>query len=759
MERRTFLQFAAGAVAARPWSKLVAFTRPVLPPPQSPGPGKPVGGLPANWGCIHYQWEFPAWVPEAGKHFDMKAYISGLLEAGADAIHLLTRAEPGVYNYPTKIGFERDPSGRDWPREVLDEINRQGGQDKLKVIAYFTLTVDNSAAKHRPEWFQINREGKPGWSQDVFGENRWALVCINSPWREYSLNLMEEIATLYPEIAGFWLDEPHFDVFACYCRWCEEGFRKSYGYPLPRDPKTGKKPWLEMKQFQVDSILRYFEDFKKRVISRYPYMIWTWNGSTAPCDWDRRVWQAAPINSREVQEGYLEALVWAKRLRSYQRPFEVTLGRDYTWMDMRTRPEWELKTVQAISVAHGGGELIGDGPYPDGRIREDGLTWGKGIFGWKRGIQPWLEEAEPFSEVALFDSWDANRVRFVRDLGSGANLWDFAALPLVYHAWAKLLAAANIQFDIVNEDHFDLLSKYRAVILPDLPYLADSAIESLEKYVQGGGTVLATFRTGLYGREGELSPSPGLWKLLGLEFREFSSYRGNYIRLEDRALKKGLHPMPLLVLGTATVCDLTTAKALAYVTLPIGELGPETRVWFDYNPPRATSTQHPSVALNQWGRGRVVYIAHPMEERWLRGSYWALGQLLLNVLDLLVPERLIKIRAPTEVRAITAIQKGQRRMIIHLLNEADWTAGSSSTTTQRWSSQESMDMWVTNQSPYPWKHPVVPNVGIELRHPFPSVSRVYLAPSRRALRFRVTRDQVTLTVPEVDTHTVVVLEP
>lgn len=756
MERRRFLKFAGATVLTGPLAGLFPRTLPESVAAPNAGSSLQVGGLPANWGALHWQWTWPCWLPDAGRQFNVQTFVSGLLAAGIQVVHIPTRLELGLWYFPTKIGYERECSGRNWVLEILEEIRRQGAEDRLKVLLYFSASLDNSAAAQEPTWRQVDADDNPLYISG-FGGRLWDYVCLNSPWRAYCYSVMNETAELfadrYPSVIGFWVDEPHFAPYGCYCMWCQEGFSRQYGAELPRLGQGGRDLWSKMRQFQVDSVLRFLDDVNNEVIPNYPDLIWSWNGLSHPATWEPRVWRISSFNSIEGEPGYLWALAWSKQMVSYGRPFEIAFGRDTGWTDQRPRPPQALKTLQAIGLAHGGAVLIGDYPYPNGKMRASGFTWTNDLYGWKNSIQPWLDEAKNLSEVALFDSWDSNWVRFLYTIDETSGMWGGNNPPNTsFYVWARLLAEANIQFDVVTESNLDALSRYKAIILPDLLHLSDAAIQALDRYVQAGGNILSTYRTAFFDRNGVERPSAAFYNLLGVRFLRWSNFQGTYLWIDDAVLKRELSLEPMLILGPAMLCEATTAQPLAWVTFPIDEVTETRRVWFDYNPPRDNHESYPSVALNRRGQGQVLSIFHHLEVSLRKEEYWAPEQLLLNALTRLLPDRLIKITASGEVVAITTIQEANRRVVLHLLNEAVWTGS-------RFLTEPNCEAQLGKQGPFPWKRPVVANVQVELKVPFGSVARVYEAPSRRDISFQYMEGGVIrFTVPGVDTHTVVVVE-
>src|SRR5438309_9680465 len=74
----------------------------------------------------------------------------------------------------------------------------------------------------------------------------------------------------------------------------------------------------------------------------------------------------------------------------------------------------------------------------------------------------------------------------------------------IYYA----LLEGRFLFDFVHEGNLDAatLQKYRALLLPNAAYLSDSQCEVIRKYVDGGGSLLATFETSRYDEWGNQRP-------------------------------------------------------------------------------------------------------------------------------------------------------------------------------------------------------------------------------------------------------------
>ena len=62
----------------------------------------------------------------------------------------------------------------------------------------------------------------------------------------------------------------------------------------------------------------------------------------------------------------------------------------------------------------------------------------------------------------------------------------------------EALLRGRFAFDFVHEDRLDpeRLSKYRALVLPNIAMLSDRQCQQIRDYVQSGGSIMASFETG-----------------------------------------------------------------------------------------------------------------------------------------------------------------------------------------------------------------------------------------------------------------------
>jgi beta-galactosidase len=135
------------------------------------------------------------------------------------------------------------------------------------------------------------------------------------------------------------------------------------------------------------------------------------------------------------------------------------------------------------------------------------------------------------------------------------------------------------------------LSSYKLVIAPSLHLLSGGEADRLKLYVQNGGTLVATFNTGLVD-EHNLAPDTGyphdLTDLFGLEVTEFDMLppgEENHLTLKGAFPTSHLHPARLW-------CDLIEPK--------------ECQVLATYA--KDFYQGRPAMTMNTFGLGRAIYV-------------------------------------------------------------------------------------------------------------------------------------------------------
>ena len=145
----------------------------------------------------------------------------------------------------------------------------------------------------------------------------------------------------------------------------------------------------------------------------------------------------------------------------------------------------------------------------------------------------------------------------------------------------------NVEYDVIPDAQRDL-SAYDLVILPCLYAAPEGLLEAVRAYVEKGGHILATFRTGFADEHLKIyhdAQPHMLTDCLGLTYDRFTKPEG--VTLASDAIPL---PMDTAVTDWMELPTLTTAKALCTYDHP---------VWGGM----------PAVTVNDYGAGRAAYLA------------------------------------------------------------------------------------------------------------------------------------------------------
>jgi len=124
------------------------------------------------------------------------------------------------------------------------------------------------------------------------------------------------------------------------------------------------------------------------------------------------------------------------------------------------------------------------------------------------------------------DFYRTNRKLFnqSRDLSDVAVLRSYASITY-NHSRCQLsaflaeqaLIEGAVPFDIVFDQHLKNLAAYRVLVLPDSECLSDAEIESIQRFVNNGGGLVAIGSAGLYDQWRRARPTPGLANLVDVK--------------------------------------------------------------------------------------------------------------------------------------------------------------------------------------------------------------------------------------------------
>jgi len=353
--------------------------------------------------------------------------------------------------------------------------------------------------------------------------------------------------------------------------------------------------------------------------------------------------------------------------------------------------------------------------------------------------EEWLRGIEPIPYAALHFSQNT-RDFYWRDNPHGYHAGYLAAY--------KVLLESHVPFSCIFDKNLDLkqLSRFKVLVLPNSACLTVEQADVIRKYVKQGGGLVATYKTSLCNEFGDERSNFALNDLFGVDYFEPLGYSNSYIKLTaQHKVTEGVDSgMPLLITEPQLKVRLHKDRtAVGTIVLPITEVIPKQR-WFTHgNPPPSKETAYPAIVAGNYGKGRVVYFASPLEQVIHSKAYPYAEKLLANAIRWAGGEPPVTAKAPVSVELTAFKQPAKNRIVVHLVN---------------FQSQPGRSL---PEGPIGVFSEVIPVHNLEVTIKVPDskkVKDVYLAPEREKALFRSIDGGVTVSIPEVKIHRMVVLE-
>lgn len=528
--------------------------------------------------------------------------------------------------YPTKIQ-DHYKSQFLGDRDIFGDYLKALKKRNIRVIARIeTNYLHKDIFKLRPEWFERNPDGSPR----EHSETPWVYrSCLFSNYRNEQIpKIIKELASMY-EVDGFFTNSwPQVDrAYLCSCENCkklgnlnQKQITEKY---LDRTLDTINLINQTVREVggnrvynvNIDGGIRAVQDLQK--IGGLANWITTdhqGRGGTTP------VWDCS-------QQGKVAAAVMKGK------PVTNVIGvKTGPWRHSSNSDE-ETTLWMAQTTASGmipwivflGGEL------PDRRWKETGRKY----YQWLAKNERHFFNKRSLSRVAVVFSQKINELYKAPGPVPGGyggepvnpnaqgNPTDY--MQGVYYA----LVEARIPFDFVHENDLNVetLSRYDGLIMPNTALLSDAQAANLKRYVDRGGSILATFETGLYDEGGNLRNDYALGNIFDIQLKP--GYKGPkgqifYANIDSKhEILNGFGDTDRLPGGEYYVPVNAPGKHLLTVVPPYPNGIPEMvyahrRKELDYG---EQHSDNPAMVIREKGKSRLVYFPTDIDKNiWLRGS-------------------------------------------------------------------------------------------------------------------------------------------
>lgn len=643
---------------------------------------------------IHLDFHNSPLIDDLGADFTADQFAGRLAHAHVNYVVCFAKCHHGMCYYNTRKGRKHPALKFDLLGEQIEACHRRD----IAVSGYLSVVWEEDAARLHPEWQQLGPDGMP---RHKIPGDRWATVCLNSPYIDKILipQTMEVVEGY--DVDGMWFDMVHLDDNACYCRWCRARMKKmGLSYDDPRDCFA----------HTAASVYEFLDKCSDAIWSAKPGIDIEYNSQVRFNPRGALSYITGfEIECTPSERGYLYFGMFARHARNYGLPTRGVTPRFHRiWGDWGSvKNIAQLRWETATMLANGSACSVGDQMHP--RCFLDELTYQRigDVFAEVEAREPWCRDAQPQAEIAVLVDDD------ITDFG-------IAKAPDAVWGVTRMLVESHCQFNIIDTQAD--ISSYSLLILPDNRMIDAGVATKIRDYVQKGGKVIAS-GAALFDAEQRDILS------LNIVCRGKTETSVNYVRPRQGDTELPLSDYVVRYPFTKIDCPLGM-DIIAETILPYFERSPEHFTSHLHAPPHKQSS-HSAIVH----KGNCVYIAAPLFEGYHRDSDTHCRSLFHRCLDLLLPERMVH-SGPYPMIEITVLRQ-DKRAIVHLVNYA---------ANKRGSAPETIEMI-----------PPVYRVPLKLRYDA-SPRKVMAIPSGEVIDFAIKGKYVEITVPVIDIHQMIVFE-
>ena len=550
------------------------------------------------------------------------------------------------------------------------ELAHQRG---ILILSYYPVIYTKPLKPLHPEWLmQFIDDGRAeienlGW------------FCFNSPYRDWLPEyLIEWLDNL--DLDGFYFDDTNYGSHeerpfypSCCCKYCEELFRKETGLKLPRKVDFDSLDFRHFINWRYEKMKDFMHHLFRRIRSKYPEVILDMNSYIRPtADWT----DGHPLNSFHLEDvgGYFfvetfrslrEPNFTAKVLRATGTPFGLfrNITQSLQGFGGAPYPEMFSPAIAGLAAIANGGAPCGN-PFDGPTILHKDTV--KSVFSeFKRRVD--YIKGDTVKYIALHYSQQNRDFRpseIPKNIGQ--TYYHEIGQKDAYGAY-EMLNRSHLLFDFLLDERLncETLSQYRVLFLSNSACLSDEQCEAIRRFVDEGGTLIATHETSLLDELGRERGKFALSDVLGVE------YRGPRGGANDHSIIYVPHDAELSRKFGYVICFYGQESAVSI--LPDADIHmlctrsclEGERLLKDFDPRMNYDSSEPAITIHRFGKGQAIYICGDVGGAYMNNPYPPLKQLIADLVKRTTPP--IEFEMPEAIE-MTAAHRGADELMIHLLN-------------------------------------------------------------------------------------------
>ena len=525
------------------------------------------------------------------------------------------------------------PKFRNLPDDFLGAYFEACRKRGIKTELYYSLGWQKTLDVEHPDWQVLDANGKPvqenGGDEESLFLGAVSHLCFNSPFREYCLKEVKELADRYT--FDFW----DIDILLwwgrrmiCYNPYCIEKWKARTGKDLPHPlPQELYPEYLDFVTDTYRSIYQAIKDQLKASGREVP----TTHNYGFLYDLDDFVMIESNPGGSDFYNMSLAAKVY--RAHAHGREVQINPHRANNYVDYVNAPLPTLTWESAVAISHNAGQMWCDMANIDGRLDEMAVRSMKEVFQVVDRLAPKIQGTVPYAEIGVLFS-ERDHI-LVENMPQHYDAADFNGAH-------KLLTDLHWPFDVVADEHLSLeeLSGFPLLIVPSLQYLAREHRQMVLEYLEKGGHVFFCGRCAVLDRDGRPHGEPEFGLVKVRETQQLHDYVKTLFPVKDERLKTArvatVEPDPsLTVLGK--LIQMSTPRREGS---PLGE------------PPFPLyETDLPVIVTGRKGRGEFAYVGYALFREYLKQGLPVIGEAFTKIVgDFYRPS--VWVEGPAVVEAI-----------------------------------------------------------------------------------------------------------
>jgi hypothetical protein len=447
-----------------------------------------------------------------------------------NAIRYPTFSYVAYFPTQTKLPHHPELGDRDPFRRTVDLFHAAG----LKVVAYNPLNhpfMDvHSANPLYRDWMRYDADGQPyvtrhmGWT--TFNEG-----CLNSPLREEIQKRVREVVTNYP-VDLMYFDGPYQGMdqrmHYCHCQHCQAAYQKARGKSIPlQNAATTKEDDFEYQQWLTQEVIEKFMREICEMVRQVRDVPIVYNDTgLLGGDWRSRAYR------------YVDGFMFEAADTPEEKLFNLRVGQStgkVIWTYISSHTEYNCqhlkdKTVRgwysapvegerlrldaAVATAAGAGYCywgLNRLFYQPPEVLDGPVVRGlKSVLDFAAEHETLLLSVTPQPQAGILTGAQTNQY-YQGEKFVAANYRNYYCGAYQLLKDLSYDAEPFLDFEMTAER----LTKYRLVYAPNVACLSDAQCAMLTKYVEDGGSLLATHLTSVADEFGHVRKNYGLAELFG----------------------------------------------------------------------------------------------------------------------------------------------------------------------------------------------------------------------------------------------------